>query len=475
MTGHNELPNRRRVLYDSIRLKPRAFERSPESFDDVPYISDSKGRTLLDLVRDQIVRGSAKASNHGKDWGRIRAALKRCSPFMDFCIYDFDDDEVFGMWQQEEFLPAVKKWFKGKTTLGRRTAHDYVAVFCKWMRRHGVNIEAIEDMEKWNQTRLWDKSLAGIAPLPKAKGITQFTDQDVMNILNRIAELLEDPDAKPLVHESDVTAKGTSKQAGKTTLLMLRAAVSLSLNMTPRPAETKGLHICDLTATEVRRMIRKPTSGTYGQTISEAIWQETRSAVKDYLATKPKVDKTTRLFPKGATLEKWFRTLLKDTGVYRGKWMNLHRFRTYDLSTIAKNGGTHSHLMASGGFTNLSSVSTYIDEVTRKLHIMEANQIKREAFEEVGILEAISTTKEIVDNVSYTHVKRERTVETAAGIVRESMEYHNISWSGPSYDLVPDSNGKPSLVARGRCGSSNLPLGAYQSIHYPQQVACTGH
>jgi len=464
MTGHKELPNRPRVLYDPIRLKPRSFTQSPESFDDVPLAADSKGRTLLDLVKDQISRGAKRASNEGKDWGRIKAALKRCIDFMHFEIYDFDDDEVFSHWQEEVFLPAVKKWFKGTKTLGRRTAHDYVGLFCKWMRRHGVNIEAIEDMEKWNQCRLWDKSLEGIAPLPKQKKLTQFSDADILLILARIDSLLTDEEAEPLIHESDLTAKGTRKQAGPTTLKMLRAAIALSLNMTPRPAETKGLRLCDMTSGQVRRLIRKPTSGTYGETIAEEIWPETKNAIEDYLKTKKTRKASALLFPKGAILEKWFRSLLKDTGVYRGGWMNLHRFRTYDLSKIAKHGGTHSHLMASGGFTNLASVSTYIDQVTREQHIIEANVMKREAFEEVGILDAISTTKEIVDNVSYTHIKSERTIETAAGIVRESMEYHNISWSGPSYDLVTDRNGKPSLVARGRSGSSNPPLGAKRTL-----------
>ena len=67
---------------------------------------------MLDLVEEQIVRGASRASNDGKDWGPIKAALKRCKDFMDFCIYDIDDDEVFGEWQQEVFLPVVKKWFR---------------------------------------------------------------------------------------------------------------------------------------------------------------------------------------------------------------------------------------------------------------------------------------------------------------------------------------------------------------------------
>jgi len=506
MTGHKELPNKARVLYEPIRLKPRPFTQSPERYSDDPHNSDAKGRTLLDLVEDQIHRGSTKASNQGKDWGRMKAALKRCNDFMDFCIYDFDDDEKFSLWQEQHFLPELKKWFDGNRPLGRRTAHDYVSIFCKWMRRHGVNIEAVEDLEKWNQCRLWDKSLKDIAPLPKDKKRSQFTDEDILIILDRITSLLENEDAEPLIHECDVTAKGTPKRAGPTILKMLRAAIALSLNMTPRPAETKGLRIGDLTAGQVRRLIRKPTSGTYGETIAEVIWPETKDAVEEYLKTKKNRQGSTPLFPKGAALEKWFRSLLKDTGVYRDGWMNLHRFRTYDLSKIAKHGGTHSHLMASGGFTNLASVSTYIDEITREKHIIEANIIKRDAFEEIGILEAISTTKQIVDEVSITRIKHERTIETAAGIIRESMEYHNITWSGPKYDLVSGpggeptlvpqddtnlsqhspnpkppsnimnfseypvvvkqeagpSNGKPSLVARSRSGSSNLSLGAFQ-------------
>ena len=240
----------------SVQVQPRAWGQSPETFRDVPELADAHMRTLRDLVHSvQIPLEESKAQMVKTVNADTRAGMQVQYYFdildemgvMEFSPYEFNDQATFLQWlecSQPAFMRLGQFSPKtGKKSSSRRTAQDTMGQLSKWMKIHGVHPSATEHFDWFRTTGLWSILGRDAAPTTQARkqGELKFTDELRIAVFERLQDLLNNPNAVPLLHESK--KKGQDDIIGKGRLLSINAAFFIGLNTTNRGGEITKLKV----------------------------------------------------------------------------------------------------------------------------------------------------------------------------------------------------------------------------------------
>jgi hypothetical protein len=385
------------IQQNELIYKARGFTQSPDTYDDVTFGNDAHGRSLATLVMDkQISRVQARRIKLNAVNSNSKAGEKHIYYFnklndagmMDFTPFDFNDFATFNLWLDDTFEPFMLDF--AVQGASRRNSKDMMQLLTKWMQLHGVNDEALDEMKTFSRSTLW-QLLGDDAPMTtkqRKESSRQINDDDMIGILNRLNDLKNNPNARPLY--MDELKQGKKAIIGEARILQLLCAFNIGINITARSGEIINLKVSDVQGGQITRLVTKEAASNCGDSITETTWPSTQAAIDEYLASR-RSDKQrlpdARLFP--VTFATVWRSLMKD---YFGEdWtqgMGLHLFsRNEGMKTMIESDATTQELMAATGNT-LNSIQPYIEGANLDKQVKSANDIRYKKYSALGLTDA---------------------------------------------------------------------------------------